>query len=79
MGMRKDLILSQEEIQRRKNSGRNRNNSLTKELTNSSSTSNSLPNSESVLLTFDEIDHVSSFNITCGFFCLIPSILTKVI
>jgi hypothetical protein len=66
MGMRKDLILSQEEIQRRKGSGRNRNNSLTKEVTNSSSRSNSLPNSESVLLTFDEIDHVSSFNIKCG-------------
>ena len=54
MGMRKDLILNQEEIQRKKDSGRNRN---------TLSTSNSLPNSEPVLLTFDEIDRVSSFNI----------------
>ena len=60
MGMRKDLILSQEEIQRRKDSGRNRKTSSTIELTNSS---NSLPNSESVLPTFDEIDRVNFFNI----------------
>ena len=59
MGMRKDFILNQEEIQRRKDSGRNRN-TLSKL---SSSTSNSLPNSEFALLTFDEIDRVSSFNI----------------
>jgi hypothetical protein len=57
MGMRKDLILNQEEIQRRKDSARNRK-------------SNSLPNSESVLLTSDEIDRVSS---------LISSIFIKVI
>jgi len=57
MGMRKDLILSQEEIQRRKDSGRNRNISSTLELTNS------LPNSEPVLPTFDEIDRVSFSNI----------------
>jgi hypothetical protein len=53
MGMRKDLILNQAEIQRRKDSGRNRNTS--------SSTSNSLPNSESILLTSHEIDRVNSF------------------
>ncbi|CAF3783673.1 unnamed protein product [Rotaria sp. Silwood1] len=62
MGMRKDLILNQEQIQRRKDSGRNRNisskRSSTIELTNSLSTSNSKPNSESILLTFDEIDRL---------------------
>ncbi|CAF1330557.1 unnamed protein product [Rotaria sordida] len=62
MGMRKDLILNQEQIQRRKDSGRNRNisskHSSTIELANSSPTSNSKPNSESVLLTFDEIDRL---------------------
>ncbi|CAF0911982.1 unnamed protein product [Adineta steineri] len=52
MGMRKDLILSQEEIQRRKDSGRNRSASSTIELTNS------VLNSESVLPTFDEIDRL---------------------
>jgi hypothetical protein len=57
MGMRKDLILSQEEIQRRKDSGRNRNISSTIELTNS------LPNSEPVLPIFDEIDRVNFSNI----------------
>ena len=55
MGMRKDLILNQEEIQRRKESGRNRR-------------SNSLPNSESVMLASEEIDRVSSIIIRSASF-----------
>lgn len=63
MGMRKDFILNQEEIQRRKDSGRNRNTLLKI----SASTANSLPNSESASLAFDEIDRVSYFNIEYEF------------
>jgi hypothetical protein len=51
MGMRKDFILSEEEKQRRKKCPEeNRNNS-----------SERLSNSESLLPTFDEIDHVSFY------------------
>ena len=64
MGMRKDLILNQEEIQRRKDSRRNQN---------ITSTLNSLPNSEPVLPAFDEIDRVRSFNMEYDF--LISSII----
>ncbi|CAF4605316.1 unnamed protein product, partial [Didymodactylos carnosus] len=62
MGMRKDLILNQEEIQRRKDSGRNRSTSSKHSSTIELTTS--IPNFESVLRTFDESDHSTDLNET---------------
>jgi len=66
MGMRKDLIRTEEQKQRKKKClEENRNSTLqrlsTSESTNSSSISNSLLNSESLPPVFDEIDRVSFY------------------
>jgi hypothetical protein len=67
MGMRKDFIISEEEKERkRKCLEENRNMtlrrlSLTSESKSSLSSSNSLPNSESLSPVIDEIDHVSFY------------------
>jgi hypothetical protein len=66
MGMRKDLILSEEEKQRRRKCLVENRNLTAKRLstsasTNSSSISNSLSNSESLPPVFDEIDRVSFY------------------